>query len=89
MLWILLAAAAQFIYAVVAVLDKYIVSDEKILPRPFVYAFDTCLITGTWILVYFIGLIPGLSSLSVPTFSNVSSSSKPVSYTHLTLPTKA
>ncbi len=75
MLWILLAAVAQFIYAVVAVLDKYIVSDEKILPRPFVYAFYTCLVTGAWILVYFIGLIPGLGNLALPTFSNVLSPS--------------
>ena len=68
-------SVGQFIYAVVAVLDKYIVSDEKILPRPFVYAFYTCLVTSAWVLVYFVGLIPGLSNLGVPTFTNVLSPS--------------
>lgn len=71
MSWIFLAAGAQFINAVVAVLDKYIVSDEKALPRPFVYAFYSCLLTGFWGAVYFVGLIPGLAELGVPQFSNI------------------
>ena len=33
---------------IVAFLDKYIVSDEKALPKPFVYAFYSCLLTGFW-----------------------------------------
>ena len=70
--WILLAAGAQLINAVVALIDKYIVSDEKVLPRPFVYAFYTCLISGAWIVVYLLGLIPtGALDLPVPSFSNV------------------
>ena len=60
MSWILLATLGQFLNAVVAILDKYIVSDEKALPRPFVYAFYSCLITGGWVLIYLIGFIPGL-----------------------------
>lgn len=71
MTWILLASAGQLLNAVVAVLDKYIVSDEKVLPRPFVYAFYTCLLTGFWILVYFIGIIPGLEHIGVPQFGNI------------------
>ena len=67
-----MAAGAQFINAVVAVLDKYIVTDEKALPRPFVYAFYSCIFTGFWAVIYFIGLIPGLQQLGVPHFSNVS-----------------
>lgn len=69
--WILLATFGQFLNAIVAILDKYIVSDEKALPRPFVYAFYSCLITGGWIIVYFIGLIPGLSGFGMPHFENV------------------
>jgi drug/metabolite transporter (DMT)-like permease len=69
--WILLATAGQFINAIVAVLDKYIVSDEKALPRPFVYAFYSCLLTGFWAVIYFIGLIPFFAHLGVPTFKNV------------------
>lgn len=72
MAWILLAVGAQFINAFVALIDKHIVSDEKTLPRPFVYAFYTCLISGVWILVYFIGFLPFVSqSLHIPTFTNV------------------
>ena len=71
MAWILLATAGQFINALVAILDKYIVSDEKMLPRPFVYAFYSCLITGGWILVFLLGLVPGLGLVGVPSFANV------------------
>lgn len=73
MTWILLAAFGQFVNAVVAILDKYIVTDEKVLPRPFVYAFYSCLITGFWIVIYVAGLIPGLQTLGVPDLGNVKS----------------
>lgn len=71
MAWILLATAGQFLNAVVAVFDKYIVSDERAMPKPFVYAFYSCLIAGGWVLVFFVGLIPGLSELSVPSLANI------------------
>lgn len=72
MTWILLAAAGQFLLAVVAILDKYIICDESNgIPRPFVYAFYSCLVTGFWAVVYVLGFIPGLSDLGAPTFSNV------------------
>jgi uncharacterized membrane protein len=71
MSWILLATLGQFINSIVAVLDKYIVSDEKILPRPFVYAFYSCLFTGFWGVIYFIGLIPFFGKLGVPSFAQV------------------
>ena len=59
MTWLLLATAGQFLNAIVAILDKYIVTDEKVLPRPFVYAFYSCLITGFWVIIYLFGFIPG------------------------------
>lgn len=71
MAWILLATAGQFINALVAFLDKYIVSDENALPRPFVYAFYSCLLTGGWIVIYFIGFVPGLRELGFPHFDNI------------------
>jgi drug/metabolite transporter (DMT)-like permease len=72
--WIVLAVIAQFLNALVAVLDKQIVSDEKMLPKPFVYAFYTCLIAGIWIVVYLVSLLPiSLEWLHVPTFANVHS----------------
>ncbi len=71
MSWLLLATIGQFINAIVAFLDKYIVSDDKVLPRPFVYAFYSCLLTGFWIIIYFLGYIPTLASLGFPTLENV------------------
>lgn len=71
MSWIILATAGQFLNALVAIADKYIVSDEKVLPRPFVYAFYSCLLTGFWVFIFFLGLIPGANALGVPSFSNV------------------
>ncbi|MEX0917729.1 MAG: hypothetical protein WDZ93_01080 [Candidatus Paceibacterota bacterium] len=69
--WIFLAAGAQFLNAIVAILDKFIVSDERMLPRPFVYAFYSCLVTSTWGVVYFFGYIPFLAGLGAPQFANV------------------
>jgi drug/metabolite transporter (DMT)-like permease len=71
MAWIFVAAAGQFVNAIVAILDKYIVSDERVLPRPFVYAFYSCLITGGWVFIFALGLIPGIDRLGVPQFSNI------------------
>lgn len=71
MTWLLLATIGQFLGALVVFLDKYIVTEEKVLPRPFVYAFYSCLLTGFWVVVYFFGFIPGLTSLGVPSFSDV------------------
>ncbi len=71
MSWLLLATIGQFINAIVAFLDKYIVSDEKVLPKPFVYAFYSCLLTGFWIIIYFLGYIPTLANLGFPTLENV------------------
>lgn len=71
MTWILLATVGQLVNAAVAIFDKYIVSDEKVLPRPFVYAFYSCLVTGGWVVIFFLGWIPGLSDLGVPSLENV------------------
>ncbi|MES2748938.1 MAG: hypothetical protein V4668_00040 [Patescibacteria group bacterium] len=73
MAWILLATLGQFLNALVAFLDKYIVSDDKALPRPFVYAFYSCILTGGWVVIYLVGFIPGLRSVGFPHFSNVES----------------
>lgn len=71
MAWLVLATVGQFLGALVVFLDKYIVTEEKALPRPFVYAFYSCLLTGFWVLVYFIGHIPGLSDWGAPSFSAI------------------
>jgi drug/metabolite transporter (DMT)-like permease len=70
--WILLAVVAQFFIALVALIDKRIVTDEKILPQPFVYAFYTCLISGGWIIVYTLSLLPlSFENSGIPMFSNI------------------
>lgn len=71
MSWILLATVGQLLNAVVAFLDKYIVTDEKVMPKPFVYAFYSCLLTGSWMGVYFVGTIPYFAELGAPTFANI------------------
>jgi uncharacterized membrane protein len=71
MAWILLATFGQFLNALVAFLDKYIVSDEKALPKPFVYAFYSCILTGGWVVIYLLGFIPGLREVGFPHLSNI------------------
>lgn len=71
MSWIFLTVAAQFINALVAIGDKYLVTDTKALPKPFVYAFYTCIVTVFWVLIYPFGLLPGVTSLGVPQLTNV------------------
>lgn len=70
--WIVLAVFAQFLSALVAIVDKRIITDENILPRPFVYAFYTCLISGVWIVVYLVSLMPlPFNGMHIPSFANV------------------
>lgn len=69
--WILLATLGQFLNAIVAIADKYIVSDERALPRPFVYAFYSTLLGGTWLGLFAVGLLPGLSDLGMPSYTNI------------------
>lgn len=71
MSWLLLATVGQFLSAVVVFIDKYVVTDAKALPRPFVYAFYSCLLTGFWVVIYFLGYLPGLSALAIPTFDAI------------------
>lgn len=72
MTWILLATVGGFINAIVAFLDKHIVSDESIMPRPFVYAFYTCLLTGFWVLIFLAGLLPVLEEWGAPSLVDIS-----------------
>lgn len=74
MAWLLLATFGQFLNAVVAILDKYIVSEknhEVAVMRPFVYAFYTCILTGAWVLVYALGFLPFPQNWHVPSLANV------------------
>ncbi len=71
--WIFLVVIAQLINAVVALLDKHIVSNDKLLPNPFVYAFYTCLLSGAWVLIYLLHFLPlPFDGFGIPSFSNIS-----------------
>ncbi|NEN92995.1 MAG: hypothetical protein F6K48_30550, partial [Okeania sp. SIO3H1] len=41
------------------------------MPRPFVYAFYSTILGGTWLALFLIGSIPGLSMSGLPQLSNV------------------
>ena len=69
--WIWLAVGGQFLNAIVAVLDKYIVSDESAIPKPFVYAFYSCLLAGVWLLIFPLGWLLGATAFGLPQWSNV------------------
>ena len=69
--WIWLAVGGQFLNAIVAVIDKYIVSDETAIPKPFVYAFFSCLLAGVWLLIFAVGWLPGMRVVGVPHISEV------------------
>lgn len=71
MSWLFLATAAQALNAVVAMVDKYIVSDKGMVPRPFVYAFYSSLLTSAWGVVYLFGAIPWFAARGAPQLSNV------------------
>jgi drug/metabolite transporter (DMT)-like permease len=71
-IWILLAIAAQFLNAIVSLVDKYIVSSKHILPQPFVYAFYICILSGGAIVVYALGAVPvPIEGISFPSLRNV------------------
>ena len=71
MSWVFLVVGAQIINAFVAVADKYLVTDEKRMPRPFVYAFYTSLVTGFWLVIYLVGFVPSLREYGIPSLLNV------------------
>ncbi len=70
--WIILAVVAQFLNALVVLIDKHIVTDEKAIMRPFVYAYFTCLISGLWIIIFLISLLPfSFWGVPLPSLANV------------------
>ena len=69
--WIFLVVAAQFLNAVVAVVDKYIVSSSNKL-RPSVYAFYVGVLSSLSILIFlFDGAAIPFTELHAPSFQNV------------------
>ena len=70
--WIFLVVVAQFLNAFVALVDKHILTDSRRMPQPFVYAFYTCLISGGWVAVYLLRLVPlPFDHVGIPSFANI------------------
>jgi len=74
-LWIGLAVIAQLFYAVVAIIDKYIITSERVT-RPIVLTFYVSILSSLTILVFLIGTftssifgfnLPALQNISMPT----------------------
>lgn len=70
--WILLVVVAQFLYAVVSILDKYIVTAGKI-SNPSKFAFYVGLLSSLTIIVFFFGWINlPFENIQIPSYENVS-----------------
>ncbi len=69
---IILVIIAQFFNAVVALVDKYIISTKKV-PHPSYYAFFVSMLSALSVFVFFFGFISvPFPELSIPSFYNVS-----------------
>jgi drug/metabolite transporter (DMT)-like permease len=76
-LWIWLAIGAQIIYALVAILDKYIVTSKTVL-HPFSYAFYVSILSSLSVLVFLGSSIPLPYGIETPKFSDLTIPNGPV-----------
>lgn len=75
--WIIYAVIAQFFFAIVALIDKYIIT-SKVVPRPIVYAFYVSLFSTSGILFFLVGFIDlPFGDLQLPQISNIALPSLP------------
>jgi len=71
-LWLGLVIAAQFLMAIVALVDKYVVTSTKTALRPFSYAFWISILSAGSVVVYLFSWVPvPIEGLSIPSFSNI------------------
>jgi len=70
-IWIGLVLLAQFFNAIVALIDKFIVTSKKV-PRPYLYAFYVSILSSFATVVLFLDFIPiPIEGVSIPSFSNI------------------
>jgi drug/metabolite transporter (DMT)-like permease len=78
--WILIVIVAQFLYAIAAIIDKFIITSKKV-SKPFIYAFFVTLLSvipillfalGTFNISFFGFILPTLENVSRPTLSLIS-----------------
>lgn len=71
-LWLGLVIVAQFLMAVVALVDKYVITSKKTALRPFSYTFWICILSAGSAVVYLFSWIPiPIEGLSIPSFANI------------------
>ena len=69
--WILIVAAAQLLYAVATIVDKYILTSKKV-SKPFVYAFYVNILSIIPITLFFLSPFNlKIGSYALPVLSNV------------------
>lgn len=82
-IWILLVVVAQFVSAIVAIVDKYIVSSH-ILPRPVAYAFYLSVLSILSVGIFlFDGIEIPLEGVAIPSMANISTPSMTVVWVSL------
>jgi uncharacterized membrane protein len=71
-LWLVLVVVGQFLNALVALVDKYIVTSETVVVRPFTYAFWVSVMSAFSVFIFFFSWIPiPIADLSIPSFGNI------------------
>lgn len=68
--WLILAIAAQFIYALVAVFDKYLVTSKTVL-HPFSYAFYVSILSAFSVGIFFFDWVKLPFGIVIPSFSDL------------------
>lgn len=69
-IWLLLAIGAQIINAVVAILDKYVVTSKTVL-HPFSYAFYVSILSSLSVFVFFFDWVKLPRGIMIPSFDNL------------------
>jgi uncharacterized membrane protein len=71
-LWMILAVLGQLLNAVVALIDKYIVTSQSVVLRPFEYTFWISILSAGSIVVFCFSWVPiPINNLSIPSFQNI------------------
>ena len=75
---IVLVVIAQFLNAVVALVDKYVVSSRRV-PNPSYYAFFISVLSSLSVFIFLFSSVPiPIDGLTVPTFNNIAFPTLPV-----------
>lgn len=71
-LWLWLVVVGQLVMAVVAIIDKYVITSKTTALRPFSYAFWISVLSSGSVAVFLLGWVPvPIEGLSFPSFANV------------------